>query len=98
MRKQTLKHLISRQHAANLAIQEMGITFTVYSEGENIDRSWPMDIIPRIIPLNEWQVLEQGLIQRLTALNLFIDDIYNRQKILKDKVVPAEIINSSPSF
>jgi uncharacterized circularly permuted ATP-grasp superfamily protein len=98
MRKQTMKHLISRQQAADLAIQEMGITFTVYSEGQNIDRSWPMDIIPRIISLQEWRVLEQGLIQRLTALNMFIDDIYNKQQILKDKVVPAEIIASSPEF
>lgn len=98
MRKQTIKHLVSRQQAADLAIQEMGITFTVYSEGQNIDRSWPMDIIPRIIPLQEWRVLERGLIQRLTALNMFIDDIYNKQQILKDKVVPRDIIASSPEF
>jgi uncharacterized circularly permuted ATP-grasp superfamily protein len=98
MRKQTIKHLVSRQHAADLAIQEMGITFTVYSEGENIDRSWPMDIIPRIIPLQEWRILEQGLIQRLTALNMFIDDLYNKQQILKDKIVPRDIIDSSPEF
>ena len=98
IRKQTIKHLVSRQQAADLAIQEMGITFTVYSEGQNIDRSWPLDIIPRIIPLQEWRVLEQGLIQRLTALNMFIDDIYNKQQILKDKVVPQDIIASSPEF
>ncbi len=98
IRKQTIKHLVSRQHAADLAIQEMGITFTVYSEGQNIDRSWPMDIIPRIIPLQEWQVLERGLVQRLTALNMFINDIYNKQHILKDKVVPRDIIDSSPEF
>ena len=98
MRRQTIKHMISRQQAAELAIQEMGITFTVYSEGQNIDRSWPMDIIPRIIPLDEWQVLERGLVQRLTALNMFIDDIYNGQKILRDKVVPRDIIDSSPEF
>ena len=97
-RKMTIKHLLSRQQAADLAIQEMGISFTVYSDGENIDRAWPMDIIPRIIPLREWQVLEKGLIQRLIALNMFIDDIYNRQKILKDKVLPRDIIDSSPEF
>lgn len=98
LRKQTLKHLTSRQQAADLSIQEMGVSFTVYSEGENIDRSWPLDIIPRIISKREWQGLEQGLTQRLTALNLFIDDIYNQQKILKDGVVPAELITSSPEF
>jgi uncharacterized circularly permuted ATP-grasp superfamily protein len=98
LRKQSLKYLGSRQQAADLAIQEMGISFTVYSEGENIDRSWPMDIIPRIISKREWQGLESGLVQRLKALNLFIDDIYNKQMILKDKVVPREIIDSSPEF
>jgi uncharacterized circularly permuted ATP-grasp superfamily protein len=98
LRKQTMKHLISRQQAADLAIQEMGISFTVYDDGENIDRAWPMDIIPRIIALREWQGLEQGLIQRLKALNHFIDDLYNDQKILKDGIVPREIIESSPEF
>ena len=97
-RKMTMKHLLSRQQAADLAIQEMGISFTVYSDGENIDRSWPMDILPRIIPLKEWQVMEKGLIQRQVALNLFIDDVYNQRKILKDKVLPAEIIDSSPEY
>ncbi len=98
MRKHTVRQLVSRQHAADLAIQEMGVTFTVYSEGQNIDRAWPMDIIPRIIPLQEWRILEQGLVQRLTALNMFIDDIYNKQQILKDGVVPRDIIASSPEF
>ncbi|MEM8662318.1 MAG: circularly permuted type 2 ATP-grasp protein, partial [Pseudomonadota bacterium] len=98
IRKQTVKHLISRQHAADMAIQEMGISFTVYSEGQNIDRAWPMDIIPRVISLTEWRKLERGLIQRLTALNLFIHDVYNQQKILKDRVVPRDIIESSPDF
>ena len=98
IRNMSMKSLVSRQQAADLAIQEMGISFTVYSDGENIDRSWPMDIIPRIIPWREWQQLEQGLIQRLVALNKFIHDIYNRQQILKDKVVPKSIIKSSPEF
>ena len=98
VRKMTMKHLTSRQQAADLAIQEMGISFTVYSEGENIDRAWPMDIIPRIIALREWQGLEKGLVQRLAALNMFIDDLYNKQKILKNRVVPRELIDSSPEF
>jgi len=87
-----------KQAACDLAIQEMGISFTIYSEGENIDRSWPMDIIPRVIPLAEWQRLEKGLIQRLTALNLFINDVYNDQKIIKDGVFPLELITSSKDF
>lgn len=92
------KQLASKQRAAEQAIQEMGISFTVYSEGENIDRSWPMDIIPRIIPQKEWRKVEQGLIQRLTALNMFINDVYNEQNIIKDGIFPASIIESSKDF
>lgn len=98
LRKFTEKRLSARQKAVDLAIQEMGISFTVYSEGENIDRSWPMDIIPRIISLREWTRLEEGLKQRLTALNMFIDDVYNAQRVVKDKVFPSEIIESSKDF
>lgn len=98
LRKFSERRLGARQHAADLAIQEMGISFTVYSEGENIDRAWPMDIIPRVIALKEWQRLEQGLIQRQTALNMFIDDVYNQQRIIKDKVFPLELIQSSKNF
>lgn len=96
--KYSKRHISARQKATNLAIQEMGISFTIYSEGENIDRAWPMDIIPRVIPRNEWTTIEQGLKQRLKALNLFIDDIYNDQKILKDKAFPRELIESSKDY
>ncbi|MGL1833952.1 circularly permuted type 2 ATP-grasp protein [Rhodocyclaceae bacterium SMB388] len=88
----------ARKRAAELAIVEMGISFTVYSEGENIDRAWPFDIIPRVIPRSEWQAVETGLIQRLTALNLFIDDIYNEQRIVRDKVVPEYVFANSKNF
>jgi uncharacterized circularly permuted ATP-grasp superfamily protein len=98
LRKFDIKRLSARQKAVELAIQEMGISFTVYSEGENIDRAWPMDIIPRIISQREWARLEQGLVQRLTALNMFIDDVYNEQRIVRDKVFPIEIIESSKDF
>ncbi len=87
-----------RKYAAELAIKTMGITFTVYSEGENIDREWPYDIIPRIIPSREWVKVEQGLHQRMVAINHFIDDIYNDQKIIKDKVIPKELLRSSKNF
>lgn len=84
-----------RQRAADLAIIEMGISFTVYSEGENIDRAWPFDIIPRVIPRKEWRGIEAGLVQRLQALNLFIQDIYNEQRILSDKVLPEHVLQQS---
>ena len=92
------QELNRRQRAAELAIEEMGITFTVYSEGENIDRAWPFDIIPRVIAAREWQRLEEGLIQRLTALNLFIHDLYNEQKIVKAKVFPKSLLQGSNNF
>ena len=88
----------ARKQAAELAIIEMGISFTVYSEGENIDRAWPFDIIPRVIPRREWEAVEAGLVQRLTALNLFIDDIYNEQKIVRDKVIPEYVFAKSKNF
>ncbi|MBR0564707.1 circularly permuted type 2 ATP-grasp protein [Azoarcus sp. L1K30] len=88
----------SRKQAAELAIIEMGISFTVYSEGENIDRAWPFDIIPRVIPRKEWDVVQAGLVQRLSALNMFIDDIYNGQRIVRDKVVPEYVFANSRNF
>lgn len=91
--------LEERKAAAELAIQLMGITFTVYSEeGGSIDREWPFDFIPRIIPKSEWDQIEKGLKQRVQALNLFIDDIYHGQRIIKDKVVPEEILTDSANF
>ncbi|MCG2634113.1 MAG: circularly permuted type 2 ATP-grasp protein [Gammaproteobacteria bacterium] len=90
--------LQARKAAAELAILEMGITFTVYSEGRNIDRVWPFDIVPRIIPGREWTRVEEGLKQRLIALNLFIDDLYGAQRIIKDKVVPKEVLAGSANF
>lgn len=92
------EQLARRQRAADLAIEEMGITFTVYDAGENIDRAWPFDIIPRIIALKEWQRIEEGLKQRVTALNMFIDDLYHDQQVLKDKIVPASLIKNSKNF
>ena len=85
--------------AAEIAIRVMGITFTVYSEEEgSIDRAWPFDIIPRIIAKKEWDRIEEGLKQRVQALNLFIDDIYHDQKIVKDGVFPEGILAGSQNF
>jgi uncharacterized circularly permuted ATP-grasp superfamily protein len=91
--------LSARQEAADVAMKEMGVTFTVYSEeGGTIDRSWPFDIIPRIIPKSEWDRVEAGLKQRVQALNLFIDDLYHAQKIIKDGVFPQEVLAKSVNF
>ncbi|MFT6969058.1 MAG: putative circularly permuted ATP-grasp superfamily protein [Cellvibrionaceae bacterium] len=87
-----------RQQLAEATIQDMGITFTVYTEEGNIDRSWPFDIIPRTISAKQWSKTAEGLTQRLQALNLFIDDLYHDQKILKDGIIPREIIEKSVNF
>lgn len=96
---QTDQELETRKAIAELSIKEMGITFTVYTEEEgSIDRSWPFDILPRMIPKAEWSQVERGLKQRVKALNLFIDDLYHEQKIIKDKVFPKELLANSVNF
>lgn len=90
--------LDARKTAADLAIMEMGITFTVYSDEGNIDRAWPFDIIPRIIENKEWQHIAVGLKQRLKALNCFINDTYNEQLFIKEGLIPEYIIGSSTNF
>ena len=98
LRKLPAEELAARRAAAAAAIREMGISFTVYTEGGNIDRAWPFDIIPRIITAKEWNAVREGLVQRSRALNCFIDDIYNKQKILADGVIPADIVLESPNY
>jgi uncharacterized circularly permuted ATP-grasp superfamily protein len=91
--------LVAVQAAAELAIKEMGVTFTVYGEeGGSIDRAWPFDIIPRVMSRREWERTEAGLKQRVQALNLFIDDIYHDQRIVKDGVFPAGVLAESKNF
>ncbi len=90
--------LLQKKTAAELAIKTMGISFTVYSDAGNIDREWPMDIIPRLIAASEWDRTSQGLAQRLQALNCFIHDIYNEQKVLKDGLLPKELILDSGNY
>ncbi|MGD8582961.1 MAG: circularly permuted type 2 ATP-grasp protein [Gammaproteobacteria bacterium] len=101
---QYLRNLSDREieeykNAADMAIHIMGVTFTVYSEEEgSIDRAWPFDLIPRIIPKSEWMQIEKGLKQRVLALNRFIDDIYHEQQIIKDGVFPASLLKNSANF
>ncbi len=86
------------QHAAERLLLQLGITFNVYGDSAGTERIFPFDLIPRIVRAEEWQWVERGLKQRIHALNEFIDDIYHGQKILKDKVIPAEVIHSATSF
>ncbi len=88
----------ARREAASVAMKVMGITFAVYTEEGGIDRVWPFDIIPRIIDAREWRHIDAGLKQRVQALNMFIDDIYGRRRIVKDGVFPAEVLAQSVNF
>ena len=94
----TNQELLARDRSAELTIKEMGISFSVYSDGQNIDRPWPYDIIPRIIPATEWTGVSKGLLQRVRALNSFIDDVYNKQRVLADGIIPAEVVLESINY
>jgi uncharacterized circularly permuted ATP-grasp superfamily protein len=90
--------LLNRQQAAERALLQAGITFNVYGENAGTEKIFPFDLVPRIMPASEWSRVEKGLKQRIHALNLFINDLYHGQKILKDGILPAEIILSSKAF
>ncbi|MFY9942940.1 MAG: circularly permuted type 2 ATP-grasp protein, partial [Desulfobacterales bacterium] len=90
--------LALRQKAAEALLLKMGITFNVYGRDEGTEKIFPFDIIPRIVSGSDWQQIENGLKQRIFALNAFIQDIYNQKKILKDKVVPEDLILTSRTY
>ncbi|MFN7953128.1 MAG: circularly permuted type 2 ATP-grasp protein [bacterium] len=90
--------LLRRQQDAERTLLQLGITFNVYGDGGGIERIFPFDVIPRIVSASEWDTLEAGLKQRVLALNLFIDDVYHEQRIVKDGVVPEEIVRTSAAY
>jgi uncharacterized circularly permuted ATP-grasp superfamily protein len=92
------EELRKSQQAADLTFLHEGITFTVYGSKEGTERIFPNDLIPRIIPAGEWTKIEKGLTQRLTALNLFLRDIYHEGRILREGIVPRELIYSCRHF
>ena len=94
----SVEELQHRQRAAQVALFKLGATFNVYGDDQGAERILPFDVIPRIISIQEWERLEQGLKQRNYALNLFLADIYNEQRILKDGVIPAELVHSATGF
>jgi uncharacterized circularly permuted ATP-grasp superfamily protein len=87
-----------KDEKAKKLFMSQGITFTVYNSGEGIEKIFPFDIVPRIITGEEWALLESGLKQRLKALNVFLKDIYQRQFILNDGIIPSRLIYSCPNF
>ncbi len=94
----SMEELIRRQQTAQNALFKVGVTFNVYSDNQGTERIFPFDIIPRVVSLKEWEWIERGLKQRIYALNLFLTDIYNDQKIVKDGVIPESVISSSKGF
>lgn len=90
--------LRQRQHAADMTFLNQGVTFTVYSDDQGTERIFPYDLLPRIITNAEWSTIERGLKQRITAINLFLNDIYHEGKIFKDGIVPRELIYTCKHF
>jgi len=90
--------ILAKQKAAETMLLQMGITFAVYGNEEGAEKIFPFDIIPRIIDGAEWDRIEAGLKQRIFALNAFIDDIYNGRRIVKDRVIPEDVILSSKTY
>lgn len=98
MNRLGIEQLKQHRLTAEIALFKLGVTFNVYSDNRGVEKIFPFDIIPRIIAHSEWEHLETGLKQRIQALNLFLDDIYSQQKIIKDGKIPAEIIYTAAGF
>ena len=90
--------LLELQRAAEQSLLNLGITFTVYDNDAGTERIWPFDLLPRIVAASEWRRIERGLQQRIRALNLFIDDVYNDRNIVGDGIVPGELIESASAL
>jgi uncharacterized circularly permuted ATP-grasp superfamily protein len=93
-----IEEVLRRQQSAQVALFKMGVTFNVYSDNQGTERILPFDIVPRIVSADDWEILEKGLKQRIYALNQFLVDVYSEQKILKDGVIPSEIVFSATGF
>ena len=87
-----------RRHAVDVSFLNQGIGFTVYGQEEGLERIFPFDLIPRVIPRDEWSLLEHGLTQRVRALNLFLHDVYHGQRILRDGRIPAGLVFGARHF
>jgi uncharacterized circularly permuted ATP-grasp superfamily protein len=94
----TGKEFNARRELADLTLVNQGITFTVYGHDQGLEKPFPVDLIPRIVPSNEWATIETGLAQRVRALNLFLQDVYSEGKIFEDGVIPRELVVNAPNF
>lgn len=98
LKKDSIAELVKKNELAKKLFMSQGITFTVYSDGEGIEKIFPFDILPRIITATEWSIIERGIKQRVKALNIFLADVYHDQFIIKDGKIPAALILSCPNF
>ena len=92
------EELQRRKQSAELSFLTQGITFTVYGRDEGTEKIFPYDLLPRLVTAQEWDRIERGLTQRITALNLFLRDVYSEAKILNDHVVPRELVYSCKHY
>ena len=93
-----IKELRHRTSNAETQLYRLGITFTVYSDREAIDRVLPFDVIPRVLTADEWAFIEKGVQQRVKAINLFLWDIYHDRKILQDGIIPADLVLKNANY
>lgn len=98
IKKETIESFDQRRLMADTSFLHQGITFTVYNDNQGTERIFPFDLTPRIIPSQEWKVIEAGLTQRITALNLFLHDIYHQQQIIKDGIIPRFYIEAAAHY
>ncbi|MCR9256810.1 MAG: circularly permuted type 2 ATP-grasp protein [Alphaproteobacteria bacterium] len=94
----SLRTLEKRAKAVEQELYNLGITFTLYQNGSSIDRILPFDVIPRVLSAQDWDKIERGSIQRVTALNAFLHDVYNDRKVIKDGVVPADLVEKNENY
>src|SRR6516225_8792914 len=98
LRTVTPREFRLRKAMTDASMRQDGVGFTVYRHEEGIERVWPMDPVPRLLPPDEWRKIEEGLTQRITALNLFLQDIYHEQLILRDRVIDPQLIYEGKFF
>ncbi len=87
-----------RRRMADVSFRNQGITFTVYGDTRGVEKTFPFDLVPRIVPASEWDTIERGLEQRITALNLFCSDIYHDQRILRENIIPPDLVYGAKMF
>ncbi|MCA8986040.1 MAG: circularly permuted type 2 ATP-grasp protein [Planctomycetaceae bacterium] len=92
------EQLLARQRITEERLRDLGITFAVYGHADGAEKVWPFDILPRVISQDEWTGIDKGLRQRIYALNLFIDDVYNDRKIIRDRIIPEEMLQTAATF